>query len=85
MVYANKIKFNKTGFLEMSNDKKKWKHNPIVRDLATPKYHQRIKRAKSPYVDDNFDIQLELLDLDNPIEQTDQLKQPVQKREKKWL
>jgi hypothetical protein len=49
----------------MSTDKKMWKYNPVVRDLATRKYHQRIKRQKSPYDDDNYDIQLELLELDN--------------------
>tara|TARA_R100001244_G_scaffold121659_1_gene91286 strand:- start:174 stop:368 length:195 start_codon:yes stop_codon:yes gene_type:complete len=49
----------------MSTDKKMWKYNPVARDLATRKYHQRIKRQKSPYDDDNYDIQLELLELDN--------------------
>ena len=49
----------------MSIDKKLWKYNSIVRDLATKKYRQRIKRHKSPYEDDYYDIQLELLELDN--------------------
>ena len=49
----------------MSTNKKMWKYNPIVRDLSTNKYAQRIKRQKSPYDDDNYDIQLELMELDN--------------------
>jgi len=49
----------------MSINKKMWKYNPIVRALSTNKYVQRIKRQKSPYDDDNYDIQLELIELDN--------------------
>ena len=44
----------------MTNNKKQWKYNPIAKDLATTKYRQRIKRPKSPYDDDQFDIQDEL-------------------------
>jgi hypothetical protein len=66
----------------MSTDKKMWKHNPVARDLATRKYHQRIKRQKSPYADDNYDIHIELLDLDNP-ESTFLEKQQIQQRKKR--
>ena len=45
---------------EMSNNKKQWKYNPIAKDLGTPKYRQRIKRPRSPYDDDQFDIYDEL-------------------------
>jgi len=45
---------------KLTNNKKQWKYNPIAKDLATTKYRQRIKRPKSPYDDDQFDIQDEL-------------------------
>jgi len=35
------------------------RHNPIAKDLRTPKYKQRIKRSKSKY-DDEFDLNKEL-------------------------
>ena len=44
----------------MTNNKKQWKYNPIAKDLATVKYRQRIKRPRSPYDDEQFDIDDEL-------------------------
>ena len=49
----------------MTNNKKQWKYNPIAKDLATTKYRQRIKRQKSPYDDNQFDIKDELDDYYN--------------------
>jgi len=46
--------------IKVTNNKKQWKYNPIAKDLATTKYRQRIKRHKSPYDDDQFDIKDEL-------------------------
>lgn len=45
---------------KMTNNKKQWKYNPIAKDLATVKYRQRIKRPRSPYDDEQFDIDDEL-------------------------
>ena len=45
---------------KMTNNKKQWKYNPIAKDLATTKYRQRIKRPRSPYDDEQFDIDDEL-------------------------
>jgi len=46
----------------MANNKKQWKYNPIAKDLATVKYRQRIKRPHSPYEDEQFDIDDELIE-----------------------
>ena len=62
MVYTVKIYFKlkvKVNF-KMTNNKKQWKYNPIAKDLATVKYRQRIKRPRSPYDDEQFDIDDEL-------------------------
>ena len=47
---------------KMTNNKKQWKYNPIAKDLATTKYRQRIKRPRSPYDDEQFDIDDELIE-----------------------
>ena len=41
--------------------KKQWKYNPIVKDLHSNKYHQRIKPSR-PKDKDAFDIEEELED-----------------------
>jgi len=39
--------------------KKQWKYNPIVKDLHSNKYHQRIKPSR-PKSKDDFDMEEEL-------------------------
>ena len=58
-------------WLNMSTNKKSWKYNPIARDLAKTKYRQRIKRDKSPYDDDDYDIDLELLEMNDTEKESD--------------
>lgn len=62
----------------MPNNKKQWKYNPkakynpIAKDLANVKYRQRIKRHKSPYDDNQFDIQNELNEYYEEIKKEDE-------------
>ena len=44
----------------MTTNKKQWKYNPVAKDLGTTKYRQRIKRHRSPYDVNQFDIEDEL-------------------------
>jgi|TARA_R100001480_G_scaffold129254_1_gene126815 hypothetical protein len=41
--------------MKEQSKKQRVRYNPIAKDLRTPKYKQRIKRAKSKY-DENYDI-----------------------------
>ena len=50
----------KRGFIQMTTNKKQWKYNPVAKDLGTTKYRQRIKRHRSPYDDNQFDIEDEV-------------------------
>jgi hypothetical protein len=45
--------------MKEQSKKQRVRYNPIAKDLRTPKYKQRIKRAKSKY-DENYDIDEDL-------------------------
>jgi hypothetical protein len=37
--------------------KKQWKFNKVVKDLHTPKYHQRVKQSKQKYESEEESIE----------------------------